>query len=173
MENLTNTYSEMSQCLVIMGMLFPRFWAVESWVMPTCLCGTRSVHSIWGRSTPFNSVKNMSSGLQITYSKSLFPRKSDFSFYLALCCLLTRGEYFLGVGQNFNYIIKYFCPGWHSSVDWAWACEPKGHRFYSQSGHTPGLWAMSPVGDSWGATTHWCFSPSLSLSLPLSLKINK
>ena len=39
--------------------------------------------------------------------------------------------------------------------------------------HTPGLWAWSPVGDVWEATTHWCVSPSLSLSFPLSLKINK
>ena len=28
-------------------------------------------------------------------------------------------------------------------------------------------------GSVWGATTHWCFSPSLSPSLPLSLKKNK
>ena len=28
-------------------------------------------------------------------------------------------------------------------------------------------------GDTQGATTHWCFSPSLSPSLPLSLKINE
>ena len=26
------------------------------------------------------------------------------------------------------------------------ACEPKGHRFNSQSGHVPGLWARSSVG---------------------------
>ena len=31
----------------------------------------------------------------------------------------------------------------------------------------------SPVGGVWEATTYWCFSPSLSPSLPLSLKINK
>ena len=33
--------------------------------------------------------------------------------------------------------------------------------------------ARSPVGSMGEATTHWCFSPSLSPSLPLSLKINK
>ena len=65
------------------------------------------------------------------------------------------------------------CPGWCSSVDWAWACEPKGCWFNSQSGHMPGLQARSPVVDAWEATTHWCFFPSLSPSLPLSLKINK
>ena len=60
-------------------------------------------------------------------------------------------------------------PGWCSSVDWAWACEWKGCQFGSQSGHRPGLWARSLVGDMWGATTHWCFSPYFSPSLPLPL----
>ena len=64
------------------------------------------------------------------------------------------------------------CPGWHSSVDWEMACEPKGHWFNSQSGHRPGLQARSPVGDMQEATTHGCLFP-LSPSLPLSLKINK
>ena len=52
-------------------------------------------------------------------------------------------------------------------------CEPKGHWFDSQSGHRPGSRARSPVEDTWKAITHWCFSPSLSPSLPFSLKINK
>ena len=65
------------------------------------------------------------------------------------------------------------CRGWCSSMDWAWACEPKGHWFDSQSGHMPGLQARSPIGGMQEATTHWCFSPSLSPSLPLSLKTNK
>ena len=64
-------------------------------------------------------------------------------------------------------------PGWCGSVDWAATCEPKSCQFDSQSGHMPGLWATSPVGAMWDATTYWCFSPSHSLSLPLSLKINK
>ena len=36
-------------------------------------------------------------------------------------------------------------------------------------------WAAGrfPVGATWEATAHWCFSPSPSLSLPFSLKINK
>ena len=46
-------------------------------------------------------------------------------------------------------------------------CEPKGRQFNSQSGHMPGLLARSPVGGTREATTHWCFSPSLSPSLPL------
>ena len=33
--------------------------------------------------------------------------------------------------------------------------------------------ARSPVGSVWEATTRWCFSPSLSPSLTLSLKVNK
>ena len=65
------------------------------------------------------------------------------------------------------------CPGWCGSVDWALACKPKGHWFNSQSGHMPGLQARSPVGGVREATTRGCFSPSLSPSLPLSLKINK
>ena len=66
-----------------------------------------------------------------------------------------------------------FGPGWHGSVDWAQDCKAKGRWFNSQSEHMPGLWARSPVGVAWEATTHWCFSPSLSSSLPLSLKIYK
>ena len=41
-------------------------------------------------------------------------------------------------------------PDWCSSVDWALACEPKGHRFSSQSGYMPRLWARSPVRDVQG-----------------------
>ena len=63
-----------------------------------------------------------------------------------------------------------FCPGWRGFVDWEPACEPKGHWFNSQSGHIPGLRARSPVGGAREVTTHWCFSPCLSPSLPLYLK---
>ena len=49
--------------------------------------------------------------------------------------------------------------------------KPKGHRFNTQSGHMPGMWAKFPVWGAWEATTHWCFSPSLSPSLPLCIKI--
>ena len=51
------------------------------------------------------------------------------------------------------------------------ACEPKVHSSDSQSGHMPGLWAKSLVGGAQETTTHRCFSPSFSPSLPLSLKI--
>ena len=63
--------------------------------------------------------------------------------------------------------------GWCGSVDWTWACKPKGCWCDSQSGHMPGLQARSPVEGAWEATTHWCFSSSLFPSFPLSLKINK
>ena len=59
-------------------------------------------------------------------------------------------------------------PGWCGSVDWALACESKGHRFDSQSGHMPGLWARSPVEGIQEATTHW----SLPLSFPSPLSKN-
>ena len=59
-------------------------------------------------------------------------------------------------------------PGCRGSVDWAPAWEPKGLSFNSQSGHMPGLQARSPVGDKQKATTHWCFSSSLSPSIFLS-----
>ena len=79
----------------------------------------------------------------------------------------------------FQVIMKRIClktkssPGWCGSVDWVLDWETKGHWFNSQSGHMPGLQARSPVGGVWEATTYWCFSPSLSPSLLLSLKINK
>ena len=66
-----------------------------------------------------------------------------------------------------------FSPVWCSSVDWAPAYKPKGCQFDSQSGHMPGLQPRSPVWGVWEATTHWCFFPSLSPSLLLSLKRNK
>ena len=62
---------------------------------------------------------------------------------------------------------------WCSSVDWAPACEPRGRWFDSQSGHKPVFQALCPVEGAWEATTHWCFSPSLPPSFPLSLKMNK
>ena len=48
----------------------------------------------------------------------------------------------------------------------------------SQSGHMPGLWAGPQLGACekqliYVSLTHLCFSPSLSPSLPLSLKVNK
>ena len=90
--------------------------------------------------------------------------------YLFICSLAlwisSSVQVFLSLNNSFS-------PGWWSSVDWVLACELKGHQFDSQPGHMPGLQARSPVGGMQESTTHWCFFPCLSLSLPLSLKINK
>ena len=64
------------------------------------------------------------------------------------------------------FFFNFLSPGWCGSVDWVQACEPKGRWFDSQSGHMPGLQARSPVGGTKEATTHWCFSPSLSPPFP-------
>ena len=49
-----------------------------------------------------------------------------------------------------------------------WPVNKRVTGFSSQSGHMPGFGARSPIGGAWEATTHWCFSPSLFPSLPLS-----
>ena len=69
-------------------------------------------------------------------------------------------------GDNWQYSSN-SSPGWYGSVNWMPACEPNGRWFNSQAGHMPGLWARSPIGGAWKATTHWCFSPSFSLPPPL------
>ena len=53
---------------------------------------------------------------------------------------------------------------------WESSCKSNGHRFNSWSAHMPGLQANSPV-EGVRQATNWCFSPSLSPSLPLSLKL--
>ena len=55
------------------------------------------------------------------------------------------------------------CPGWCSSVDWAWAWKPKGCQFDSQPGHMPGLQARFP---SRGCVRGNHTLMFLSLSLP-------
>ena len=62
-----------------------------------------------------------------------------------------------------------------------WGTVPRSERslVWFRSGPMPGLQARSLVWGLWEATdrcfslAHWCLSPSLSPSLPLSLKINK
>ena len=44
-----------------------------------------------------------------------------------------------------KFCLKEFQPGWCGSVDGVLACNSKDRRFDSQSGHTPGLPASSPV----------------------------
>ena len=83
-------------------------------------------------------------------------------------------EVSLPLSPSFPFSLKSIsCPGWYGSVARALTCETKGRWFNSQSRHMPGLWARSSVRGVREATTHGCFSPSLSLSLPLFLKINK
>ena len=70
------------------------------------------------------------------------------------------------------------CPDWCGSVAWASFRKAKGHRFSFRSGHMPGLWVQSRFGVCESQPTnvslsHWSFSPSLSLSPPHSLNINK
>ena len=66
--------------------------------------------------------------------------------------------------------VSSFSVDWCGSVDWVAFCKPKGCQFDSQSGYLPGLQARSPVGGVQEATNR-LFSPSLSPTLPLTLKI--
>ena len=70
------------------------------------------------------------------------------------------------------YKIQTSHPDQCGSVCWALSCKAKGCHFYSWSGHMPGLWVRSQEATD-GCLLHQYFSPSLSPSLPLSLKINK
>ena len=92
-------------------------------------------------------------------------------FYIWIIEGVTQLYTFVKTHWNHTLQIAEFTPG--SSVDWARACKAKHCRFDSQSGHMPGLQARPPLGGTREAATHWCFSPSLLLSLTLSLKINK
>ena len=63
--------------------------------------------------------------------------------------------------NNFHWVIykkEEISSGWCGSVDWVLAWKPRSHQFNSQLGHI--LWARSPVGGTWVATTHWCSSLS-------------
>ena len=65
--------------------------------------------------------------------------------------------------------------GWCGSVGWALSYGPKGCGFDSRSGHTPGLQIQFQLGAYEKqlisvSLSHRCFCPSLSPSLPLSLK---
>ena len=52
--------------------------------------------------------------------------------------------------KNFSFLSMAGVAQW---IEWP-GCEPKGHRFNSQSGHMPGLRNRFPVGGAWEATTH-------------------
>ena len=136
--------------------------------------------SIWTRSSLPLEI------LYCTYFSFNLPfySTSPIEFYpdIFLCLLYAVVKMYVYVKNNLKTLLWLQAlnvknisrlPGLYDSVDWALACEPKGHKFDSQSGHIPALQARSPVGDAQEATTHWCFSPSLSPTLPLSLKMNK
>ena len=74
--------------------------------------------------------------------------------------------------QSSDIFLKYRNGALAGVAQWT-ECWPANQRLDSQSGHLPGLWARSPVRGVQEAITHWCFPPSLSPSLPLSLKISK
>ena len=63
----------------------------------------------------------------------------------------------------------WLCPDWCGSVGWLSSHKLKGCLFNSWPGHMPGLEVLFQVGGVQEAND--CFSPSLSPSLPLSLKI--
>ena len=71
------------------------------------------------------------------------------------------------------YLRNVFSPGWCGSVVQCWLANQRVAGSIPSLGHMPGLQARSPVGGVQEATTHCCFSPSFSPSLPLCLKINK
>ena len=106
-------------------------------------------------------IKNSYFSLKTVYLKSISVLTSN-----RILIDITHKTRALWGPRQLLFLNKFFSPGWCGSVDWALACEPKGHRFSSQSGHMPGLQARSPVGMQ-DATTHWFFSPSLSPSLSL------
>ena len=58
---------------------------------------------------------------------------------------------------------------WQSgSVVVCWPANQRVVNLIPILGHMPRLPVRSPVGSMWEAATHCCFSPSLSLSFPLS-----
>ena len=61
-----------------------------------------------------------------------------------------------------------FSPDWCVSLGWVPACELKGCRFNSGSGHMTGLWARSPFGSMQVATD--VPLPLFLPPFPLSLK---
>ena len=58
-----------------------------------------------------------------------------------------EGEHTWGIQRKKTWLKSMFsaCPDWCGSVGWALSHEAKGHWFYSQLGHMPGLWLWSPV----------------------------
>ena len=134
--------------------------------------------SCWVQSSNSHVAANLSTALRKPPSLPDFccfirPLYFRYTKSSTLCVCLSCVNKFLPYTFGGHVKIEPNHPGSCGSVDWVLAYEPKGHRFHSRSGHMPGLRARSMVGGTWEVTTHWCFSPSLSPSLPLFLKIKK
>ena len=92
---------------------------------------------------------------------------SMFFFYFSL-------DKFLTLGFTLIYSIRKFLNNnilaLAGMAQWIehWPVNEKVTSSIPSLGHMPGLWARSPVGGAQEATTQWCFSSSLSPSLPLS-----
>ena len=100
----------------------------------------------------------------------LFSFSFLFFFLLVIQFISLLVHYILLVVKAIAHLKMHPSPGWCGSVDWAPACEQKGHQFDSQSGHMPGLQARSPVG---GAREAPHADVSLPFSLPSPLSKNK
>ena len=97
----------------------------------------------------------------------------SFTFFsLCTCTMFTKEihnhmQFDFSVGnvtKIYQALKKSMCSDW----GWVLSCKPKGHRFDSQWGHMPGLWARSLLGGKQEATDQ-CFSVTsmfLSLFLP-------
>ena len=134
----------------------PAHWASQGWGM--AYSHLMLLLTLVGLGLPFCHLFSIVPSMFYTSIHLFLPSFCSVTFFMFFNFNCSFG--FL----NFNYIN----PGWCGSVDWMLACKPKGHQFNSQSRHMPGLQARSPVRGTQEATTHWCFSPSLSPSLPLS-----
>ena len=108
----------------------------------------RVVHSDWRP----GALQHVSTGWQLL---GVWLKPYGYRWWLKVSgCTSTMSE------------VLFLGPGWCGSGDWVLACEPKGCRFDSQSGHIPALWARSPVGGMQEAT-----NVSLFLFLPPFLSL--
>ena len=106
-----------------------------------------------------------------------------FFFYARISLIIELIHSLLYLATDFiNFVLpktQCFEPGWCGSGGWMSSHKPKGCRSNSWSGHTPELWARSLVADVQEASnrsmffSHMDVSLPFSLSLSLSLKINK
>ena len=145
----------------------PFFWKGDTSARPS------SVHH-WA-SWEFKHRSYKLPVLVFAMTHSLFVFTPFFPFFLILLSLsLSLTVEFSEKSGRFNLIWKcYNDRPWLVWLSGLSASLPtKGSLVWSQWGHKLGLQTRSPVGGAWEATTCWCSSPCLSLSLPLSKSIN-